>query len=555
MGGGRRSRSRTVLIISLLFVSVSSLIITCHAKTQTFFQCIKNHSSNRSEILQRLHAPNSQTYASLLRNCTQNPRWSNSTSQRPFLIMAPYGESEIRPVVLCSKIFGHHIRVNSGGHDYEGLSFRSQAPFIMIDMSNLNSTIIDLEHEVAWIQTGVKLGQLYYEIYQKSNIHAFPAGLYPTVGSGGHISGGGLGTLMRKYGLASDNVLDARIMDVDGKILDRESMGEDLFWALRGGGGASFGVVLAWKLRLVRVPENLTIFSIRRKLEPGNLGLIQKWQNNAHNISDDLFVRIIVHTTPRNETAREKFVQVTYNGLFLGPVDEFVPLLNKSFPEFDLSVQDCLNPAVGNNSCTDRPCIKKECFQVPWIKSVLYFASKKLDDPPSILLQKRINTYRYYKGTSDFLKAPIPDKGWEMIHKMLLCDESPMMIVDPLGGRMDEISEDETPFPHRRGNLFSIQYLTYWGENTEKEAHKHIKWLRNFRKKMKPYVAKCPRTAYINYRDLGMGRNDKNYSYNRAEVWGEKYFKGNFRRLAIVKGKVDPDNFFRNEQSIPVLLK
>ncbi|KAG5622730.1 hypothetical protein H5410_007948 [Solanum commersonii] len=60
-----------------------------------------------------------------------------------------------------------------------------------------------------------------------------------------------------------------------------------------------------------------------------------------------------------------------------------------------------------------------------------------------------------------------------------------------------------------------------------------------------------PRTAYLNYRDLDFGTNSEDYSYSKAKIWGEKYFSGNFERLAKVKSKVDPSNFFRNEQSIP----
>ncbi|KAF8395029.1 hypothetical protein HHK36_018968 [Tetracentron sinense] len=71
----------------------------------------------------------------------------------------------------------------------------------------------------------------------------------PTIGVGGLFSGGGLSTMVRKYGLASDNILDASLVDVNGRILNRKSMGEDLFWAIRGGGGVSFGVIVSWKIR------------------------------------------------------------------------------------------------------------------------------------------------------------------------------------------------------------------------------------------------------------------------------------------------------------------
>jgi hypothetical protein len=71
---------------------------------------------------------------------------------------------------------------------------------------------------------------------------------------------------------------------------------------------------------------------------------------------------------------------------------------------------------------------------------------------------------------------------------------------------------------------------------------------------MKPYVSMFPRQAYVNYRDLDLGINkETNTSFPEASVWGTKYFKDNFYRLVRVKTKVDPDNFFRHEQSIPTL--
>ncbi|KAL0423632.1 UNVERIFIED_CONTAM: Berberine bridge enzyme-like 18 [Sesamum radiatum] len=152
------------------------------------------------------------------------------------------------PVMYCAKENDMEIRTRSGGHDYEGLSYVSEVPFLIIDLINLSEVTVDVEQKTAWVEAGATIGSLYYRIAEKSPTLGFPAGVCPTVGVGGHFSGGGYGTLLRKYGLAADNVIDARIIDVNGRILDRESMGEDLFWAIRGGGGASFGVILAWKV-------------------------------------------------------------------------------------------------------------------------------------------------------------------------------------------------------------------------------------------------------------------------------------------------------------------
>ncbi|XP_073138573.1 berberine bridge enzyme-like 22 [Henckelia pumila] len=545
--------SIAIFMSSILFFSVSWRA-TSQVEEQIFLRCLSRQSTRSGEILENIYTPKSSKYISLLESASQNPRWFNETRERPFLIVAPLEETDIWTVVSCSKMHGIQIRVKSGGHDYEGLSVHSKSPFVMIDLSSFNSININLTDGTVWVQAGATLGELYYQIANKSKTHAFPAGLCKGLGLGGHISGGGLGTLVRKYGLAADNVLDARFMDVNGYVFDRNSMGEEIFWALRGGGGASFGVILAWKLKLVRVPEQVTVFSFRRRLDLGDLSLLHKWQNTAHKLHQDLFIRVLVQKIGNGRGAATSIVQVTYNGMFLGPAAQLVKLLRQQFPEFGLETKDCFQAPVKDSNCSSMPCIKKECYQVSWIQSVVFFSGGKTDQPAETLLSKFRNTRFFNKATSDFLKAPIPDKGWKMIQKMFLSKDGAIMIIDPLGGRMDDIGDYVLPFPHRKGNLFNIQYLINWfGDNSAQVAEKHQAWKRSLHTKMAPYVAKSPRTAYFNYKDLDLGRNDLHCNYTQGKVWGEKYFKGNFERLAKIKAWIDPRNFFQNELSIPVL--
>ena len=74
------------------------------------------------------------------------------------------------------------MRIRSGGHDFEGTSYKSEVPFIMLDMRNLKSISVDIEGNSAWVESGATIGELQYSIVEKSFAHAFPTGNYLGVG-------------------------------------------------------------------------------------------------------------------------------------------------------------------------------------------------------------------------------------------------------------------------------------------------------------------------------------------------------------------------------------
>ncbi|KAI3955659.1 hypothetical protein MKW92_044906 [Papaver armeniacum] len=524
------SRSSKLVALSVLFtfLLVKTSFGTATSVHGSFTQCLSLHSDTPIPI----YRPSNMNYSSILEATISNQRYNSSITPKPNLIITPLFESHVQAAVICARKSGIQIRVRSGGHDFEGLSYTSDVPFIIVDLFNLKAINIDAERKVAWVQSGATTGQLYYKISEKSATLGFPAAFCTTVGIGGHLSGGGYGYMLRKYGLAADNVIDARIVDVHGRILDKESMGEDLFWAIRGGGGGSFGIVLSWKIRLVDVPPAVTLCSVRKTKEDGAAKIVLKWQEVAHKLPQELFLNVDVTVVNSTQNWNNKTLQASFNSIFLGSIENLQIVMKDRFPELGLE--------------------SKDCTETSWIQSILIIAGYALNVSPDILLNET-QAKGYFKIKSDYVKEPISEIGLEGLWERLSTLEQTWVTYIPYGGRMSQISESESPFPHRNGNLYKIIYLAGWVKEQDGASEKYIAGVRKLYEYMTPYVSSSPREAYVNYRDLDLGQNSKNgkTSYSEASIWGSKYFKNNFKRLVRVKSKVDPHNFYRHEQSIP----
>uniref|UniRef100_A0A0D9YPR9 FAD-binding PCMH-type domain-containing protein n=1 Tax=Oryza glumipatula TaxID=40148 RepID=A0A0D9YPR9_9ORYZ len=552
--------SRPRLPLLLLLLHFSLLASSCSARwrdggggggdlRESFLRCVARRSPATAADPSRLvHAPGDASYPSLLDSTIQNLRFASPRTPRPALVLTPVTADEVRACVVCCRAHGLTVRARSGGHDYEGLSYRSlgRSPrFAVVDVAALRAVRVDAARGVARAEAGATLGELYYAVAEGSGGRlGFPAGICPTVCVGGHLSGGGFGPMMRKYGLAADNVVDAEVVDAEGRLLDRAAMGEGLFWAIRGGGGGSFGIVVSWTVNLVPVPAVVSAFTVHRLLlrrgghdEQSLLRLLTKWQAVAHALPDNLFVKMSMEAKTINDgDDSTRHPLVTFKSLFLGNCSDMITQIDHHLPELGIKSTDCR--------------------EMNWLQSMLYSYGYTNGQPAEVLLDRTLQPKDYYKIKLDYLTSPIPTPGLIKLLTKIVEDEDGSIDIDPQGGEMSRIPESGTPYAHRSGYLYNLQYFVKWGgdKNVSYEDD-HLSWVRGLHELMTPYVSKNPRAAYINYRDLDLGQNvEGNTSYEEARVWGEKYFRGNFRRLAMVKGEVDPDQLFWSEQSIPPLV-
>src|SRR5260370_11460578 len=165
--------------------------------------------------------------------------YNGMIGKRPALIARCADVADVIATVNFGRENGLLVSIRGGGHNAGGLGICDNG--LVIDLSLIRYTRVDPEAGTIRVGGGSTWGDVDHAT------HAFglavPSGIISTTGVGGLTLGGGLGYLTRKCGLAIDNLVAADVVLADGRLVTAdERHNEDLFWALRGGGG-NFGVV------------------------------------------------------------------------------------------------------------------------------------------------------------------------------------------------------------------------------------------------------------------------------------------------------------------------
>ena len=409
--------------------------------------------------------------------------------RKPALIARCLGTADIVDAVKFARIHSLELSVRGGGHNVAGRAVCDGG--LMLDLSLAKGIDVDPAGRTARAQGGVT----WREINRETQLHglATTGGVVSTTGIAGLTLGGGVGWLMAKYGLATDNLISAEVITASGDVLRaNESENADLFWALRGGGG-NFGVVSSFEYRL-------------HPVGPVMSGLVAYPVGEARDVLR--FFRQVTSTLPDDLTV--------FAGLLHAPDGAQIGVLIV-----------CHCGALDEAEAALQP-IKK--FGSPLMNTIApttYEATNMMLDggfPRGAL--------NYWK--SSFVKDLSDQAIDTMVARFALCP-SPMsaMVLEHIHGAATRVGVSDTAFPHRRDG-YQLVIISEWVEPADNA--RNIAWARESYDAMRPYFASG---RYVNY--LGDDEGDDAV---------EAAYGQNYRRLRTLKRKYDPTNLFRLNQNI-----
>ena len=258
--------------------------------------------------------------------------WNGMIDKRPLGIARCVNADDVLAATSFAADNGIAIAVRGGGHNIAGNATCDKG--LVIDLSPMKSVEVDRHNRRARAGGGVLWGEFDAET-QKAGL-ATNGGLMPSTGIAGFTLGGGLGHLMRSYGLACDNLLSADVVTANGRTLRASAeQNDDLLWAIRGGGG-NFGIVTSFEFQLHDVGPDLLGGRLIHRLAdaPNVLRFYREFMGGA---PDNLIVYAGLSTGPDGEP------RLGLRPVFNGPVAEGQSLL-KPLRQFGTPVLDDIEP-------------------------------------------------------------------------------------------------------------------------------------------------------------------------------------------------------------------
>ena len=432
----------------------------------------------------------------------EKPVYNAMHQRRPALVARCTGTADVIDAVTFARQHNLLAAIRGGGHSVAGHSSCDNG--LVIDLTRMRGIEFDPDSRIARVQGGALWGDLDRETQAFGQI--VPGGVVSETGVAGLTLGGGEGWVRRKYGLTIDSLLSARVVCADGSVRTASPTSEpDLFWALRGGGG-NFGVVTSFEFRTHPLGPIVAFAGVfYRSADAATI--LPRWRDYCLNCPDEVTSIAVAITMPAAPTLPPPIHNqacLVIGGVYVGPADQGMKIM-QPLREFATPLADISQP-------------------------MPYHVVQTAFDPlfPMGTLQS------YWKAQN--LKS-LPDEAIATIAARANQRPSPLTLVVTfqMGGAINRVGATETAYAER-----SAPWMSSVDGNWENPADnaKNVAWVRESFKLITPYSTG---TTYTNF----TGQTDET-----AGALASTAFGPNMARLAMIKAKYDPDNFFRLNANI-----
>ncbi len=414
--------------------------------------------------------------------------------RRPAAIVRPANAADVAYVIGLARDSGMELAVRSGGHSVAGHGTTEGG--ILLDLSLMKGLEIDVKGRTAWAEGGLTAGE--YTVAAGAHGLATGFGDTPSVGIGGLTVGGGVGFLVRKYGLTIDNLLAAEIVTADGQLRRVDANTHpDLFWAIRGGGG-NFGVITRFQFRLHEVNTivgGMLILPATPDVIAAFIAAADAAPEELSTIANTMVAPPMPFLPEEHQGKLIIMALMAYAGETSGGEQAIAPFR-----------------ALGSLVDMVKPMPYPEIYKL-----------MEMDAGPAQEVARSLFLDRIDRDVA------------ETIVKHLQASTAPVAVAQfrVLGGAMARVPAEATAFAHRDRRIMAAIGAVY---EDAAETPKHKAWLE----------------AYVAALHQGVSGVYANFLSDEGEARVREAYPGSTRnRLTAIKARYDPTNLFRLNQNIP----
>lgn len=441
--------------------------------------------------------------------------------QHPQVIVYCTCETDVLAALWFARKSKLQVAARSGGHCTAGYSVNDQ---LVIDTSGMDHVIVDEDTPRVRCGPGVMFRKL-NRMLDHFQLH-LPGGGCETVNVAGYMMGGGYGFTSRLYGMNCDRVVGVRLALADGTIVNaNKDENADLFWAIRGGTGNQFGILLEIIYEPVRLKHKFFGFGLRWNMRHKHkadidrvcrvLEMLQRDYSNGKDSPRKMGHQALLMYLPDEKHPDGQIPCLSLRGLYDGTREEALAALGPLIDTLgDLTKDFEIN--------------EDKLHYTKLNEILLQTVHPPGNDMPNVsmntkplvegwLIREHHSADRWHHVVEHFLNAP---------------DKTCFIAMEFYGGAIADRKPDEMAFVHRDPSIDLFSWA-FWTFDTHKD--RTIEWLD---------------TLGTIASGMGTGRRYQNYPRRGTKNFLEAYFGENLPRLKEIKKKVDPKNMFWFEQSL-----